>query len=161
MTERGGRSIIAAAAIIGACLAVGAVGGLLTSSSVETWFPTLAKPAWNPPSWVFGPVWTVLYVLMGVALWLVWRQVGLSRARRANVLFASQLALNLGWSLLFFGLRSPTLALAEIVCLLVVIVLTTVEFRRHSRAAALLMAPYILWVSFASTLNAGIVYLNR
>jgi translocator protein len=151
---------LTAVLVIGCCLAVGGLGGLVTASSVESWYRTLDKPPWNPPERVFGPVWTALYVMMGTAYWLVWRRVGLAGGRRAAVLFVLQLGLNVAWSLLFFGLRSPALALLDIAALVVAIWLTTLEFYRHSRVAAVLMVPYVLWVAYASSLNAAIVWLN-
>jgi tryptophan-rich sensory protein len=120
----------------------------------------LEKPSWNPPSGVFGPVWTALYISMAVAYWLVWKNRGFA-ARRAHALFSVQLGLNLLWSALFFGLQRPSWALVEIVLLLAAIALTTLEFRKHSRAAATLMVPYLLWVAYAISLNAAIAWLNR
>jgi len=143
-------------------LAAGAVGGIATASSVSTWYPALIKPAWTPPDWLFGPVWTLLYVLMGIALWLVWREGIRDRAVRIAVtFFGIQLALNLLWSLLFFGLRSPGIALIEIIILWVMILLTGVKFYRLKPPAGWLMSPYLLWVTFAAALNAAIWWLNR
>jgi len=148
------------AALVALCLAVGALGGWTTAQSVTTWYPTLAKPSFNPPDWVFGPVWTTLYVLMAIAAWLVWRRSGLHGARPALVLFAVQLALNLAWSLLFFGAHRVDLALADIVVLWAALVATAIAFRRHSTMATVLMLPYLAWVSFASLLNFSIWRLN-
>jgi len=153
------QNVLAGLIIAAVCLGVGALGGRLTASSVSTWYPTLSKPAWNPPNIVFGPVWTALYIAMAVAYWLVWSKRGFN-ARRANALFSVQLGLNLLWSALFFGLQRPSWALVEIALLLVAIALTAVEFRKHSRAAAALLVPYLLWVAYATSLNAGIVWLN-
>jgi tryptophan-rich sensory protein len=147
-------------AFIGFSLLAGVIGGFATASSVGTWYADLAKPGWNPPDAVFGPVWTALYVLMGVAAWLVWRSGGWSGARVALGLFAIQLVLNTLWSLLFFGLRSPGLALVEIVILWIAIVATLVAFARFSRTASWLMAPYLVWVTFATLLNFSIWRLN-
>ncbi len=133
---------------------------MATASSVGTWYQTLAKPSFNPPDWVFAPVWTTLYILMGVAGWLVWRASGWGRATSALVLFAVQLALNLAWSFLFFGGRHIGLALIEIVLVLAAIVVTAFLFRRHSGWAALLLLPYAAWVSFATVLNAALWRLN-
>jgi tryptophan-rich sensory protein len=143
-------------------LAVGFLSGFATSSSVAAWYPTLVKPSFNPPAWIFGPVWTVLYVMMGVAAFLVWRH-GLERdgVRAALVAFAVQLALNGLWSILFFGLRSPGWALVEIAVLWLAIAATVWLFRKVDLAAALLMLPYWAWVSFAAALNAAIWWLNR
>jgi tryptophan-rich sensory protein len=143
-------------------LAVGAVGGVATSSSVSTWFPTLAKPPWNPPNWLFGPVWTLLYVLMGVAVWLVWRKgFDAPGVRSALILFGVQLLFNLGWSVVFFGLRRVGWGLIEIVVTWVLILATLIAFYRLRPAAGWLLAPYQLWVTFATALNASIWWLNR
>ena len=142
------------------CLGAGALGGFATSRSLETWYPTLIKPSWNPPDAVFAPVWTTLYLLMGVAGWLIWRAPARPSRRRALILFAVQLLLNSLWSMLFFGLRSPGLALVEIVLLWLAILATMVSARDVSRAAAWLLAPYLAWVSFATVLNASIWRLN-
>lgn len=143
-------------------LLVGLVGGVATASSVTTWYTELNKPPWNPPSWVFGPVWTLLYVLMGIAAWLVWRQ-GWSNppVRTALILFAVQLALNLLWSVIFFGLRQPGWALAEILVLWAAVLGTLVFFTRLAPLAGVLIAPYLLWGTFATALNAAIWWLNR
>jgi len=143
------------------CLAVGAIGGIATASSVTTWYPALRKPAWTPPGSWFAPVWTALYVFVGVAGWRVWdAQPGPGR-RRALVLWCVQLALNAAWSPLFFGLRNPGLALVEIVLLAISIAAFVVAARHVSRAATLLFVPYAAWVGFATALNAAIWWLNR
>lgn len=154
------RGLAAAATFIALALAVGAIGGLATASSVTSWYPTLAKPAFNPPNAVFGPVWTTLYILMAIAAWRVWRTPASLQRRTALALYGLQLALNLAWSLLFFGLRSPALALAEIVVLWLAITATIAAFARLDRLAALMLAPYLAWVSFASVLNFEIWRLN-
>lgn len=141
------------------CFAAAALGGWLTAESVDTWYRALEKPVWTPPSWLFGPVWTALYAAMGVAAWRVWRTAD-ARRKPAVSLFVAQLALNVAWSGLFFGLREPGLALIEIVALLALIVWTTWAFERVDRAAAGLMVPYLLWVVYAFTLNAGLWWLN-
>jgi tryptophan-rich sensory protein len=141
-----------------ACLAIGGLGGWVTAGSVATWFPTLNKPPFNPPAWLFGPVWTTLYVMMGVAAWRVWRKAGWGTPLN---LFAAQLALNCAWSFLFFGLQSPGLALLDIVPLLVLILLTIRAFWPIDRIAGGLLVPYAAWVSFATLLNASIWWLNR
>jgi tryptophan-rich sensory protein len=151
---------LVAALLFALCLGTGALGGLLTASSVDSWYPTLQKPAWNPPNAVFGPVWTALYLMMAAAYFLVWRAPKRS-LRPATVLFLTQLGLNLGWSALFFGLRRPDLALPEMVLLLVAIAATAATFRKHSQLAGWLLVPYLLWVSYALSLNVGIVWLNR
>jgi len=143
-------------------LGVGALGSVATLGSVGDWYPTLVRPSFAPPSWVFGPVWTALYVLMGVASWLVWRQRhARPEARGALALYAVQLAFNLAWSALFFGLRRPGLALAEIVVLLALIGWTTLRFAALSRTAGALMVPYVCWVGFATVLNGAFWWLNR
>ena len=144
-----------------ACYGAAAVGGILTSSSVSTWYQTLHKPAFNPPGWVFGPVWTVLYGMMAVAVWLVWRGAGGNEARVPVALFAVQLVLNVAWSALFFGLRQPGWAFLEICLLWVAIGASLVSFVRISPLAGWLMAPYLLWVSFAAILNLSVWLLNR
>jgi tryptophan-rich sensory protein len=152
---------LALAGFLAATLATGALGGLATAASVQTWYPTLVKPTWNPPSWVFGPVWTTLYVFMAVAAWRVWRQSDHPGRGRALRWFWAQLALNCAWSFLFFGLRSPGLAFMEIVPLWGAIVATLIQFVRIDRVAAVLWAPYLAWVTFASVLNGTIWWLNR
>lgn len=142
-------------------LLVAAVGGWFTASSVGTWYQTLNKPALNPPDWVFGPVWTVLYVMMALAAWCVWRRAGSwRRAMGAGVAYLLQLALNLLWSVVFFGWRSPAGALVVIVLLWLAIAWTLWRFAQHTRLAAALLAPYLAWVSFAGLLNLLIVRLN-
>ena len=142
------------------CLAVSAVGGAVTATSVGSWYPSLAKPPFNPPNWIFAPVWTALYFMMALAGWRVWRREGLRRARWALSLYALQLALNLAWSILFFGLRLIGVALLEIVVLLLAILATTVVFWQRDRAAGLLFIPYAGWVGFAAVLNAALWQLN-
>lgn len=142
------------------CFAAAAIGGALTAQSVGGWYQTLAKPAWNPPDWVFGPVWTLLYFLMGVAAWLVWRRSGWTEARWALLLFGVQLALNVIWSGLFFAAQAPGWAFAELLVLWIAIAATLAAFARRSRVAAALMAPYLAWTTFAAALNFAIWRLN-
>lgn len=139
--------------------AVSAAGGWATSQSVGSWYATLHKPAFNPPAWVFGPVWSVLYVMIAVAGWRLWRR-GWPAARLALTAWGVQLALNLVWSFLFFGGRMIGAALAEIVVLLAAIAATIVLSWRVDRAAAWLFVPYLAWVSFATLLNAALWRLN-
>ena len=139
------------------CLAHG-IGGAITETSI--WYQTLAKPSWMPPDWLFGPVWTALYVLMAVAAWVVWRRGGATAARLPLGLFGLQLALNVGWSAIFFGLRLPGVAFAEILLLWLAIAATAVAFWRRSKLAAWLLAPYLAWTTFAAVLNASIWSLN-
>ena len=142
------------------CLAGGSLGAFVTISEVRDWYPTLVKPSWNPPSWVFGPVWTTLYVMMAIAAWLVWRRVDRPGGRVALGLFGAQLVLNFLWSWLFFGLHSPGLAGVEIVALWVLLGLTIAAFSRVHRVAAALLVPYWAWVTFATALNLTIWRLN-
>jgi benzodiazapine receptor len=144
-----------------ACQLAGVIGGLFTGPAIPTWYATLRKPSFTPPGWVFGPVWVTLYVLMGVAAFLVWRKgFDNSQVRIALATFAVQLLLNALWSVVFFGQRSPTGGLVAIGLLWIAILLTIIAFARLSSVAALLLAPYILWVSFAAVLNGAIVRLN-
>lgn len=143
-----------------ACFAIAALGGWLTMLGMPAWYDSLAKPSWNPPNWIFGPVWTLLYLAMGVAAWLVWREQGWRSAALPLGLFVAQLVLNLVWSGLFFALRSPGLAAIEIVLLWASILATLVAFWPTSRLAACLFIPYLVWVSFASVLNFAIWRLN-
>ena len=139
---------------------VSGLGGLLTASSIQDWYPGLVKPAFNPPNWIFGPVWSLLYLMMAVAAWRVWRTAGWRGARLALTLYFIQLALNLGWSALFFGMRQPAWALADCVVLLLLIIATGLRFSRHDRVAGMLFLPYAAWVAFAALLNGAIVALN-
>lgn len=141
------------------CLVTGLLGGWVTAQSVGSWYPTLVKPSWNPPAWVFGPVWTALYVLMAVAAWRVWRRQGPGR-RRALFLFFGQLFLNGLWSFLFFGAQSPGLALVDIAALWLALATTALAFFSRDRLAGILMIPYLAWVSFAAVLNLAIWRLN-
>ena len=143
------------------CQLAGVIGSIFTVSAIPTWYATLAKPALNPPSWVFGPVWTALYALMGIAAFLVWNQGwGRKDVRRALTVFGIQLVLNALWSIIFFGLHSPGWAFADIIALWLAIVWTMVLFYRISKPAMWLLVPYILWVSFATYLNYSIYVLN-
>ncbi len=128
--------------------------------SVDGWYAGLVKPPWNPPAWLFGPVWTLLYVTMAVAAWLVWREGGWSAQRRPLALFLAQWLLNALWTPLFFGLHRPDIGLAEIVVLWAVLAATLAAFWRVRRIAGLLLVPYLAWVSFAAFLNFTIWRLN-
>jgi benzodiazapine receptor len=154
------RQTIGLAVSIAVCFGASAFGSMLTTPSIGGWYAALAKPAWTPPNWVFGPVWSLLYLAMAVAAWMVWRQVGFPRAASALNLFAVQLVLNVCWSAIFFGAHRPGLALAEILLLWLVILATLVAFRPFSRIAAWLLAPYLIWVAFAAALNFSIWRLN-
>jgi tryptophan-rich sensory protein len=143
-----------------ACLATGFAGALFTASSVNTWYAGLEKPAFTPPNWLFAPVWTTLYVLMGISGWLVWRKRRELDVRITLVLFAIQLLLNLLWSLIFFGLRLPAWAFLEIIILWLAIALYAAAALRISKAASLLFLPYLAWVGFAAVLNYFLWMLN-
>jgi len=142
------------------CFGTAAVGAALTAVSVRDWYQTLSRPAWTPPDWVFGPVWTTLYFLMALAAWLVWRRTGWSTGRTALVLFALQLVLNAAWSPLFFSLHSPGIALVDIILLWAAIAATLWSFGRISALAASLFVPYLMWVSYATALNWAIWRMN-
>jgi translocator protein len=144
--------------LLALCFAVGGIGGAVTATSVDSWYRTLAKPGFTPPDWVFGPVWSVLYAMIALAAWLVWRRVGWRE--QALRLFFVQLALNLAWSVLFFGLQLIAAALAGILLLLALIAATTIAFWRIDRRAGLLLVPYLLWVGYASLLNGAIWLMN-
>lgn len=146
---------------IGVSELAGVIGGLFTASSIPTWYASLVRPEIAPPNWVFGPVWTTLYALMGVALFLVW-QKGWERrdVKNASLIFMGQLILNTLWSIIFFGLRLPGVAFIEIIFLWLTILATIFAFAKISRPAAWLLAPYILWVSFAAYLNFALWILN-
>jgi tryptophan-rich sensory protein len=146
---------------IGVCESAGVIGSLFTFDAITDWYSMLQKPALNPPSWLFAPVWTVLYALMGISAFLIyqkgWKQ---KEVKRALVVFGIQLFLNAIWSIIFFGLRLPGLALIDIVLLWMAILVTIITFAKISKPAAWLLLPYLAWVSFAAYLNAAIVYLN-
>jgi tryptophan-rich sensory protein len=141
-------------------LAIGFTGSFFTNSS--DWYQTLAKPLFTPPSWVFAPVWTVLYLLMGISAFLVW-QKGLATAagKTASAAFILQLVLNALWVPIFFGAKQPLFAFMDIVVLWLAIAATITSFQKVSKPAAILLVPYMAWVSFATVLNAGIYMLNR
>ena len=143
------------------CEFAGVLGAVLTATGQSPWYQNLHKPSFNPPPWVFGPVWTALYALMGVALYLVWERRGSSAAGpMALALFFVQLLLNAAWTPVFFGLHALRLSVAVILVLWVAIVVTIVAFRRISPVAAAILIPYLLWVTFASVLNVSILILN-
>jgi len=145
------------AAFLAVTFAVALVGGAVTAGSVRDWYPVIAKPTWSPPAWLFGPAWTLLYALMAVAAWLVWRRAGWGGAL---AWFAVQLALNAAWSPLFFGLHRIDLALADIALLWLAIIGTTMAFWKVTPLAGWLFLPYLAWVSFATALNFAIWRLN-
>lgn len=152
------RSWTALLVFVVTALAVGQLGGLVTAPAVREWYPGLALPSWRPPNLAFPIVWTILYLAMAYAAWLVWQATarserGWESAWLALSLYGVQLALNLAWSFLFFGLRSPALGLMDIFPLAAAILATLLAFKEHSRLAAWLMAPYLLWVCYAAVLN--------
>ena len=151
-------SFLALAISLSLCFAVGLFGAQFPPGA---WYERLAKPVFTPPNAVFGPVWTALYVMMGVAAWLVWKRSGLRGAAGSLSLYVAQLSLNAAWTWLFFGLRRPDLALANIFVLWVAILVTAIAFWRHHVRAGVLFVPYFLWVSFAVYLNYSFWQLNR
>jgi len=152
--------LIVLAAFVVLCLVIGALGASVVATSVDTWYADLAKPSFTPPDRVFGPVWTVLYVLMAIAAWRVWRAADRDTRRGPLTLFALQLALTLGWTVVFFGLQKIGAAVATIVVLDVGVAVTMLAFRPIDRWAGLLMVPYLGWVVFATVLNIAIWRLN-
>ncbi len=154
------RQVVGLVVALAATFAAAGIGSVFTSQSVGDWYAGLEKPSFNPPSWVFGPVWTVLYALMALAAWLVWRRGGWREARLALGLYAGQLVLNAAWSALFFGARLPGLAFAELVALWLAILATTAAFFRRSVPAGVLMLPYAAWTGFAGVLNFALWRLN-
>lgn len=142
------------------CVGVGMLGSMATTPAIPTWYAALEKPFFTPPSWVFAPVWTVLYMLMGVSLATVWMEAPGRERNTAMGIFGIQLVLNGAWSFLFFGLQNPLLGGVEIIALWVAIAATIRYFDRISRPAALLLIPYIAWVTIATALTWGVVILN-
>jgi len=143
------------------CLGIGLLSGLATSSSIEGWYLTLNKPSFNPPNWIFGPAWTILYSLMGISVAYIWHAGWKNAAvKTAIFIFAAQLLLNAFWSVAFFGMQNPPLALAVILILWVLIFICIVRFKPIKALAAYLLIPYLLWVSFATVLNGAIILLN-
>lgn len=138
------------------CEAAGIIGSFFTAPAIGGWYQGLAKPSFNPPAWIFGPVWTILYALMGIALYLLWKK----KAKAALILFGIQLVLNTLWSIVFFGLKNPQLAFVEILFLWLFILLTMQSSWRYSREVVYLLLPYWLWVSFAAVLNYSLWQLS-
>jgi len=146
---------------VGICLAAGGIGGFFTAQSVGSWYMTLHKPFFNPPNWVFGPVWTVLYIMMGIALYIVWHKRSIAEESKwPYVLFVIQLLLNVGWSAIFFGFRSIGGGMLIIIVLWLAIIMTIRQFQQRSKVAAWLLIPYVLWVSYACALNYSFWRLN-
>jgi translocator protein len=152
-----GKSILGLCGWLLLCFAAAAPGALFMPGD---WYAVLNKPAWNPPGWLFGPVWSALYAMMAVAAWLVWRNGGFAARRGPLGLFLAQLVLNAAWTPLFFGLQRPGVAFAEILLLWLAIAATLAAFRPVSRTAAWLLAPYLAWVTFAAVLNGTLWRLN-
>lgn len=149
------KQLLYAAGCIALCELAGIIGSVFTYQSVQMWYPTLTKPFFTPPSWIFGPVWTLLYAFMGISLYLV-----LQKKKRKLTWFWIQLVLNVVWSIVFFGLRSPEFGLFVIGGLLFSIIMTIRSFKKVEKRAAYLLYPYVAWVSFATLLNFAIVILN-
>ncbi|MDD5731876.1 MAG: tryptophan-rich sensory protein [Patescibacteria group bacterium] len=144
------------------CQIAGFIGAIFTTPAVTTWYTTLNKPFFNPPSSIFAPVWTVLFIAMGIALFLVWTKTEHAKEKKlAILLFSIQLAFNVLWSVVFFGLHSPFIGILVILILLALIIATTIKFYKLSEIAGMLMVPYALWVGFATVLNIAVFILNR
>jgi tryptophan-rich sensory protein len=148
------------------CLVAGAVGSAFTADAIPVWYAALNKPSWTPPNWTFAPIWTTLYILMGISLYLIFekrakiRGAAVKRYNKAVNIFWIQLGLNALWSILFFGLRSPLLGLLGIAALWIAILFTIISFRKISKKAAYLLLPYIVWVTIAAMLNLAVVLMN-
>ena len=149
--------------VLSTCLLVGYLSGMVTRDSITTWYPTLVKPSFNPPNWIFAPVWTILYIMMGVAGGMVWNRLeqDTENVKKAFTFFIIQLALNAAWSVIFFYFHNPFLALIEIILFWLLIFETYTQFKKIDKTAGLLLIPYLAWVSFATVLNASIWWLNR
>ena len=148
--------------VVVVCVTIGYLSGMVTRDSIITWYPTLVKPIFNPPNWIFAPVWTLLYIVMAVAAGMVWTSNSDEQTvKKALGFFAIQFGLNALWSYLFFGLHNPFLALIEIFLLLLMIFETYVQFKKIDKLAGLLLVPYLAWVSFAMVLNFSIWWLNN
>lgn len=143
------------------CEGAGGIGSIFTSAKIPTWYAGVIKPSFNPPNWIFGPVWITLFLMMGISVWLIWQKgIQNQEIKIALAVFAFQLILNIVWSLIFFGLQSPGRALIEIIFLWLAILVTIFRFFPLSSLAAWLLVPYLLWVSFAAVLNFSIWRLN-
>ena len=151
------RPVLGLAVWLGLCFAAASLGALFLPGE---WYARLQKPAWNPPNWIFGPVWTVLYTIMAIAAWLVWRVGGFARQRTALLLFLLQLFFNALWSPLFFGLHLPGFAFADLLLLWLALLATIVAFWRARRVAGVMLLPYLAWVTFAGALNLALWRLN-
>jgi tryptophan-rich sensory protein len=156
------QKVLRIALVVMTCLVIGYLSGMVTRESITTWYPTLIKPVFNPPNWIFAPVWTSLYIMMGVAGGLVWNKLDGNETlvKKAFLFFIIQLALNAIWSLIFFKLHNLLLASIEVVLLLLMIFETYTQFKKIDKIAGLLLIPYLAWVSFATILTISIWYLN-
>jgi benzodiazapine receptor len=154
------RSLIGLGVWIGVCFGAAFVGAMFTIPSVPTWYSELAKPSWIPPSWIFGPVWSALYLMMALAAWLVWRRGGLAVASIPISFFMVQLGLNVMWSILFFEFHMPGIAFWDIVILWFAVLATAIAFWRSTPLAGYLLVPYLFWVTFAAVLNFALWQLN-
>ncbi len=139
---------------------LGSLGGLFTIAEIPTWYAGLNKPSFNPPNWIFGPMWTTLYLLMGISFYMIWKIPPSPARTQAIRIFVIQFVLNFCWSIIFFSMHQIGWALVEIIAMWVCILLTILQFRKLSTTAAVLLIPYLLWVSFASLLNGSIWQLN-
>lgn len=140
-------------------LLAGFIGSLFTTPSINTWYLNINKPSFNPPNWIFAPVWTILFILMGISLYLIWQST-IKDKTKSLILFYTQLILNILWSYLFFSLHNPLLAFIDIILLAIFIILLIISTYKISKTASLILLPYIFWVSFASILNYSIFILN-
>lgn len=156
------QKIMRIALVTTTCIVVGYLSGMSTRDSITTWYPTLIKPIFNPPNWIFAPIWTLLYTMMGIAGGLIWNQLESNKelATKAFKFFIAQLALNVLWSYLFFELHNILLALIEIILLWLMIYETYNQFKKINKTSGLLLIPYLIWVGFATLLNASIWWLN-
>lgn len=159
-TQQQERSWLALAGWLLLCFAIGGLSSIFPAKSIPTWYAALVKPPLNPPNQLFGPVWTVLYALMGISAWIVWKTRPSPCRRRGLRLFCVQLALNFLWTWIFFSRHQPLTAVADIVALWIAILLTALTFRKMSHAAAWMLVPYLAWVTFAGYLNIAIWRLN-
>ncbi len=139
---------------------MGTLSGFSTINAITNWYQFLNKPSFNPPNWIFGPVWTVLYLMMGISLGIIWNST-INGRKRAMQLFTVQFVLNLGWSFLFFNLHTLGIAFIEIIAMLIAIIFTIFAFYKINKIAAFLLIPYLFWVTFASILNLSIWFLNK
>ncbi|WP_298138531.1 TspO/MBR family protein [Flavobacterium sp.] len=157
------QKILRISLVVMTCLVIGYLSGMVTRESISTWYPTLVKPVFNPPNWIFAPVWTILFIMMGVAGGIVWSKMESDEenVKKAFKFFIIQLGLNALWSFIFFYLHNPFLALIEIVLLLLMIFETYSQFKKIDKIAGYLLIPYLAWVSFAMILNFSIWYLNK